>query len=205
MVSDTGQPMSFRHVLLILAAFQATPETPPRGATGPSGPSGKSAFFAFVDREFIFTVEMVSAGVPLFNFVSMSDKEFSLNAAEVRLTLENRKAPGKFFVIDTGDPKEPVITPSLRMRSRSAFGFRLQGEFDNAREVIGATVRVGDEDFNLVPLTSFDFENLALKVNRLNLGSPDFRDDWRVLKLEAMGSREPVKRRRRLFVTPGSV
>jgi hypothetical protein len=145
----------------------------------------------------------VSAGVPLFNFISMSDREFNLNAAEVRLTLENRKAPGKFFVIDTGDPKEPVITPSLRMRSRSAFGVRLQGEFDNAREVSGATVRVGDEDFNLVPLTSFDFENLALKVNRLNLGSPDFSDDWRVLKLEAMGSREPLKRRRRLIVTPG--
>ncbi len=204
MVSDKSQPMLFSHVLLVFAAFQATPGASPGGPTRPAGSPEKSAFFAFVDREFIFTVEMVSAGVPLFNFVSMSDKEFNLNAAEVRLTLENRKAPGKFFVIDTGNPKEPVITPSLRMRSRSSFGFRLQGEFDNAREVVGATVRVGNEDFNLVPLTSFDFENLALRVNRLNLGSPDFRDDWRVLKLEAMGSREPVKRRRRLYVSPGS-
>jgi hypothetical protein len=46
-------------------------------------------------------------------------------------------------------------------------------------------------------LTSFDFENLALKINRLNLDSPDFTDDWRVLKLEIMGSRESAKRRPR--------
>ena len=51
------------------------------------------------------------------------------------------------------------------------------------------TVRCGPDDFFLAPLSSFDFENLALKVNRLNLGSPDLRDDWRVLKLEPIGTR----------------
>jgi len=53
---------------------------------------------------------------------------------------------------------------------------------------------VGEEDMKLVPLASFDFENLALKVNRLNLRSPDFSDDWRILKLETMGTRERTRR-----------
>jgi hypothetical protein len=173
-----------------------TPTPPSPAAPGESKPLDKSAYFAFVDREYIFTIEMVKPGVPLFNFISMTDEEQLLPAKEVRLTLENRKAPGKFFMVDTGDPKQPVIIPSVRLRPKSSFGVRLQGDFGEAREALGVTVRCGDEDFALVPLSGFDFENLALKVNRLNLGSPDLREDWRVLKLEVMGTRSPVSWRR---------
>ena len=84
-------------------------------------PVEKSAYLAFVDREYIFTVEVVKPGVLLFNFISMVDKDQNLQAKQIRLTLENRKIPGKFFIIDTGDPKEPVTVPSLRMRPRSSF------------------------------------------------------------------------------------
>ena len=64
-----------------------------------------------MDREYIFTVEVVKPGVLLFNFISMVDKDQNLQAKQIRLTLENRKIPGKFFIIDTGDPKEPVTRP----------------------------------------------------------------------------------------------
>jgi hypothetical protein len=168
------------------ASAQVKVEDKAKGA-----PVEKSAYLAFVDREYIFTVEVVKPGVLLFNFISMVDKDQNLQAKQIRLTLENRKIPGKFFIIDTGDPKEPVTVPSLRMRPRSSFGVRLQGEFADERELLGVTVRIGEEDFRLVPLASFDFENLSLKVNRINLDSPDFRDDWRVLKLEMLGTRGP--------------
>ncbi len=177
------------------------PQLPPK-PIAPAPPSDnhapldKSAYFAFVDREYIFTIEMIKPGIPLFNFISMTDAEQLLPAKEVRLTLDGRKAPGKFFLVDTGNPKEPVIIPSVRLRPKSSFGVRLQGDFGDARELFGVTVRCGPNDFSLVPLSSFEFENLALKVNRLNLGSPDLRDDWRVLKLEAMGTRAPAVRRR---------
>jgi len=181
----------------LLLVCQATAPAPALRKPGPAAPLERSAYFAFVDRDFIFTVELVRPGVPLFNFVSMVDTAFQLSANQVRLTLDVRKVPAKFFMVDTGNPKEPLIVPSLTVRPRSSFGVRLQGDFEGAKEVDGATVRVGDEDFKLVPLTSFDFENLALKINRLNLDSPDFTDDWRVLKIETMGSRETVKRRPR--------
>ena len=154
----------------------------------------KSRYFAFVGRDFIFTLEMYKPGVPILNFVSMVDTEYNLFAKEIRLTLESRKVPAKFFIVDTGNPKEPVIIPSVRMRPRSAFGVTLRGDFGEEKEPAGVTVRVGDEDLKLVPLASFDFENLALKVNRLNLRSPDFGDDWRILKLETLGTRERARR-----------
>ena len=167
-----------------------TPKAPERDGK----PLDRSAYFAFVDREYVFTVEVVKAGVPLLNFVSMSDKERLLAAKQVRLTVGSRKVPVKFFTIDTGNPKEPVVTPSVRIRPRSSFGVRLQGEFGEGRDLEGVTLGLGDDDFRLAPLASIDFENLALKVNRINLGSPDFGDDWRVLKLETLGERFPARR-----------
>ncbi len=194
-------------LILLLFPFLQAPAPPPaqaprpplsRQPAGPSAPSvplEKSAYLAFVDHDFIFTVELVKPGVPLFNFVSMSDSDQNLFARNIRVTLENRKVPGEYFMVDTGDPKEPMIVPSVHMRARSSFGVRLQGNFGTTKEVMGATVKVGNEDLKLVPLTSFQFENLALKVDRINLGSPDFSDDWRVLKLETIGSRGPAVRR----------
>ena len=163
-------------------------------ADGPAKPPEQSPYYVFVDREFIFTVEMVKPGVPLFNFISMIEEERNLLAKQIQIILQTRKVPGKFFLVDTGDPKEPVIVPSVRMRPRSSFGVRLQGEFGTERELLGATVRIGEEDFKLVPLASFDFEKLAMKINRLSLASPDFREDWRVLKLELLGTRQPARR-----------
>ncbi len=181
----------------LLVVCQAAASAPALQKPGPRAPLERSAYFAFIDRDFIFTVELVRPGVPLFNFVSMTDTAFQLSAKQVRLTLDIRKVPARYFIVDTGNPKEPLTVPSLTVRPRSSFGVRLQGDFEDAKEIDGAAVQVGEEDFRLVPLTSFDFENLALKINRLNLDSPDFEDDWRVLKLESMGSREKLKRRPR--------
>jgi hypothetical protein len=187
--------MGFTVMLIVALLAQLPPK--PLGGQVPKTDSRsleKSAYFAFVDREYIFTIEVVKPGVPLLNFVCIGEKQSSLLAKEIRITLENRKVSGKLFVIDTGDPKQPVITPIMRIRPRSSFGVRLDGEFGEAGEFYGVTVRLGTEDFKLVPLTSLDFENLALKINKLNLGSPDFSDDWRVLKIEILGTRVPAKK-----------
>jgi hypothetical protein len=87
-----------------------------------------------------------------------------------------------------------MVVTSILMRSRSSFGIQLEGDFGGAMEISGAAIRIGNENFRLSPLTKFDFETLALKVNRLNLGSPDFGDDFRVLNLQKLGSRTPVRK-----------
>jgi len=177
-------------IALLTQPPQVQPGSPQKSESRPD----KSAYLAFVDHDYIFTIEIVKPGVPLLNFVSMADTERTLAAKELRLTLENRKAPARFFVVDTGDPKQPITTPSLKMRPRSSFGVRVQGDFSDSRELLGAVISAGDEEFKLIPLTSFEFENLALKINRVNLGSPDFSDDWRALKFELIGTRTRLRR-----------
>jgi hypothetical protein len=80
------------------------------------------------------------------------------------------------------------------MHPRSSFGFGLEGSFGKAEELYGAEIKLREEIFKLVPLSKFDFETLVLKVNRLNLRSPDFRDDFRVLDLKLMGQRSSQRR-----------
>ncbi len=151
-------------------------------------PLEKSAYWAFVDREYIFTIEIVEPGVPLFNFVSMTDQDIALPPRNIRLALENRSATVKFYTIETG-ARDPMAVSSITIHPRSSFGFQLNGDFGGAKELFGAAIRLGTDDFKLVPLKRFDFETLAVKINRINLGSPDFTDDWRVLKLQPLGSR----------------
>jgi hypothetical protein len=179
-----------RLCLLLWFSFQgpSAPATPP----AENQPLEKSSYFAFADHDYIFTIEVVKPGVPLLNFVSMTDQDIRLLAKNVRLTLENRKAAARLFVIEAGDFQQPMAVASLTIHPRSSFGFRIDGDFGDAKELFGVTIRLGAEDFKLAPLKSFDFENLVLKVNRLNLESPDFNDDWRVLRLELLGSRSPA-------------
>jgi len=180
----------------LLLVFSIAGQLPAKSAAQAPADSRleKRSFFAFVDRDYIFTLEVVKPGVPLLNFVSMADEDMRLQAKNVRLDLENRKAPAKVFAIETGDFRQPMVVSSLTIHPRSSFGVRIDGDFGNGKELSGVTIRLGSEDLKLAPLTSFAFESLVLKVNSINLGSPDFSDDWRVLGLEVLGSRSPAKK-----------
>jgi|WetSurMetagenome_2_1015567.scaffolds.fasta_scaffold206637_2 hypothetical protein len=156
-------------------------------------PLEKSACFAFVDRDYIFTVEIVKPGIPLLNFVSMTDQNAKLQAKNVRFTLENRKAVAKVFSIETGSLSQAIPTVFLTMHPRSSFGVRVSGDFEYTQELLGVAIRLGSEELKLAPLSNFDFEILVSKVNQINLGSPDFSEDWRVLRLQKIGERSPVR------------
>jgi hypothetical protein len=159
-----------------------------------NAPLEKSACFAFADREYIFTIEIVKPGVPILNFVSMADRDVNLLAKNIRLTFENRAAVARVLAIEAGDFQQPIDRLSLTMHPRSSFGVRMDGDFDRVKELLGATIRLGAEDFKLVPLNGNDFEALVQKVNRLNLRSPDFSEDWRVLRLQPLGTRSPARK-----------
>jgi hypothetical protein len=187
--------MNWLYPLALLSLVAQWPDVSPGQPSESAEPLEKSAYFAFVDRDYIFTVEMVKPGIPILNFVSMTEDEISVSAKNVRLTLDNRKAAATVFAVEAGDFQQPMMVPSITMRPRSSFGLRLEGKFGDAKEIYGATIRLGNEDLKLAPLTDFGFEKLVLKVNRINLGSPDFREDWQVLRLELLGSRAPALKR----------
>ncbi|HSW40355.1 MAG TPA: hypothetical protein VLL97_12780 [Acidobacteriota bacterium] len=154
----------------------------------------RSAWFAFVARDYIFTIELAEPGMPILNFVSMTDGPARLPAGNIQLALENRKAAVSLFAVETGQSGQAVLLASLTIHPRSSFGVRLEGDFGKERELHGAAIRLENEVFHLAPLTKPDFEQLVTKVNRLNLDSPDFRDDWKLLRLEPTGKRSQSRK-----------
>ena len=182
--------------LLFFSSSSSQPQDKPQSGTPRLE---KSAYFAFVDRDYIFTIEAVEPGVLLLNFVSMADEEIKLIAKNIRIGLDNRKVPVKLLSVETGDYNQPMRVGWLNIRPRSSFGVRITGDFDDAKEISSAVIRLGDEDLKLAPLTSFDFEYLAVRINRINLGSPDFSEDWRVLRFEKLGTRSPARKSVRDF------
>jgi len=180
-------------ILILLLLLPAQAQEMERAATGRQ-PLEKSAYFAFVDRDYIFTIEVVDPGVLLLNFVSMADVPMKLVARDIRIGLQNRKTAAKLLSVETGDFNQPMRVGWLNILPRSSFGLRLTGDFGDVKEIYSATVRLGDEDLTLAPLTSFDFEFLAARINRINLGSPDFSEDWRVLQFQKLGSRSTVRK-----------
>jgi hypothetical protein len=124
----------------------------------------------------------------------MVDREERLRANNIRLALGNRQTTPDIFHIEAGPNQQPFKVTFLRIRPRSSFGFRLEGNFEKTEELHGVEINFENESFKLEPLSKFDFETLVLKVNRLNLGSPDFADDFRVLKLNSLGNRSTKRR-----------
>lgn len=181
-------------LLLCWASLLQIPADTPMPPAAARMPPAPSAYYAYADRDFIFTLEMVKPGVPLFNFVSMARRDIKLPAKNIRLVLGNRTAAGKAFAVEAGSFQRPMVVLSLTMHPRSSFGVRLEGDFGDAGEMHGAVIRAEDEEFQMVPLESFDFESLVLKVNRLNLNSPDFSQDWDTLQLKRLGTRKMARR-----------
>jgi hypothetical protein len=181
-------------LILWLSFLGQLPAQSQDSAPSDSRPLEKSAYFAFVDHDYIFTIEAVKPGILLLNFVSMADVQIKLIAKNIRIALENRKEATKLLSVETGDFNQPMKVGWLNIRPRSSFGVRLAGDFGDAKEIFGATVRLGDEELKLVPLTNFDFEYLAARINQINLGSPDFSEDWQVLRFKKMGSRARVRK-----------
>ena len=91
--------MNWLYALVMLFLVAQWPDVSPGQPSGAAEPLDKSAYFAFVDRDYIFTVEMVKPGIPILNFVSMTEDEISISAKNVRLTMDNRKAAATLFAV----------------------------------------------------------------------------------------------------------
>ena len=151
-------------------------------------PLKESPYFAYVGREYIFTIEIVKPGNPILNFVSMTDREEKLRAKDVRLDLGNRQAAARLFHIELDRNQQDITVPSISVHPRSSFGFSLGGSFGNTQTLRGVEIDFNEGKFKLAPLAAFDFETLVRKINRINLKSPDFRDDFQVLNLDLIGT-----------------
>ena len=154
----------------------------------PAQPSGQ--LFAFVDYDFIFTLELVRPGVPILNFVHAGKGNYFLKADEIRIIAGIKLYRPRLFEVDTSVAKDPMRISGLRVHPHSSFGLTLVGDLAGLEAIDKVTVKLGADLFQLQPMDKTAFEVLAKQVNQLNLLSPDIREDFRVLEIRPCGSRK---------------
>ncbi|MBI4444482.1 MAG: hypothetical protein HY645_01130 [Acidobacteria bacterium] len=162
-------------------------------------PPEASRCHAFVDYENVWTFEMVQnregERVPILNIITLSEGEWDFRLEQIQIVnKQGKRAQVKKFSLDTGDPQKPYETNYLKILGNSFIGLDLQGEFDDFAEPAHVLIDLGDQRFELVPIESGRFDEMAEKINQVNFDSPNVKEDFNILKIEPIGKRSPKPR-----------
>ena len=69
----------------------------------------------------------------------------------------------------------------------SFIGLELLGSFNDFAEPASVSIDLGENRFELKSVDCAEFERLAEKINRINVDSPDVREDFEVLEINPLG------------------
>lgn len=153
-----------------------------------------SLCLAFVDYDFILTLEVVRSGstvTPIFNVVSLAAGEWEFQPPQLKVTDDQgREIPVTNFSFDSGDPRNPTLAPYLKLRGGDSAGFDLVGEFGAVDGLSRVSLEIGKDRLVLQPLDCNEFEDLLDRVGRLEFGSGNVMGAFQTLNLRLLGERE---------------
>jgi hypothetical protein len=157
---------------------------------------------AFIDYKSIWSLEIVEdfdkPPVPILNVITFTDDEAPLRPEQIHIyNRQGKRAEIKRFAIDTGVAGDPYITNFLKVLGNSFFGMDLTGDFTDFQEPTQVSIELGEYEYQLQAVACLDFEALAQQVDKINVNSPDIREDFSVLKIPHLGKKGPRKRGRR--------
>lgn len=173
------------------AAGQLSPTDTSEAATA-------SACHAFVDFENIWTVELIRSRAeeitPILNIITFTKGEWDLRPDQIHIfNREGKEARIKRFALDTGVPGDAYKSNYLKVLGNSFVGVDLEGklkvkDFPTSPRV---TIDLAHHRFELQPLDCEAFDNLAVRINKINFNSPDIREDFDLIKIPHLGRRLP--------------
>lgn len=153
--------------------------------------SGRHLIYAQYD--FVFTFEFTTRNEPILNIVNFTDQTLPLRAQNILLVDDQgREVKVDRIILETGNPSDPYLTPIMKILPNSFIGLVLKGKFDAVKEFKSVAVQLGNTLFHLDPVSSPAFDGAVEKINRMNFDSPDVREDFRVVKMDFLGRKEPA-------------
>lgn len=153
----------------------------------------------FIDRQFIWTLEMVGGAdqghVPVMNIITFVEGEWDMRPPQVHLLdPTGREAEIDKFSVDTGVPGEPHIVRYLKVHGNSFIGIDLLGEYEGFTELETVSIDLGDARFVLDPIDCLEYETMVQRVSQINLETPDIRQDFSILGIPFKGQRQARRR-----------
>ncbi len=161
------------------------------GCAAAASASGRHLIYAQYD--FIFTFEFTAQNEPILNIVHFTDQALPLRAQNILLVDDQgREVKVDRIILETGDSADPYLTPIMKILPNSFIGLVLKGKFDAVKGFKSVAVQLGNLLFHLDAVSAPAFDGAAEKINKMNFDSPDVREDFRVVKMDFLGRKEPA-------------
>ncbi|MDR0842565.1 MAG: energy transducer TonB [Acidobacteriota bacterium] len=146
------------------------------------------AAFAYVGQNYVVTAETAGAHAFVVNVINLSDYVVVMQPQEfLYRSASGDVCSGQVFELEYKDPRGEMqrYTASALIKGRSLAGLKIAGDFREQDAIKELTIRIGARRFFLQPLDKIAFDQLARKIQNLDMENPD-----PVSALEDAGIRE---------------
>ena len=143
-----------------------------------SAAEGGPTTFAYVGPQYVVTAEVASPRSFVLNFINLSDFVIVVQPNEFIY----RGGSGRFYIGQVFEQEhkdnrgEPMkYTASVLLNGHASTGMTTVGAFRELEDIQELSVRIGAKRFYLQPMEKGEFEQLAVKIEQLDLDSPHGR------------------------------
>jgi len=150
----------------------------------------KFASFAYVSRNYIVTAEPAGAYSFIVNVINLTDYVIVVQPQDFIYRGESgRFYIGQVFETEYKDTRGETqrYSASALIRERKFAGLKITGVFHERNAIEELSIRIGARRFFLQPMEKNAFEQLASKIQNLNIENPDSAEDLASANIQEMG------------------
>ena len=145
----------------------------------PAAPAdGGPTTFAYVGPQYVMTAELATPRSFVVNFINLSDYVVVIQSSEFIY----RGASGRFYIGQVFEDEHKdnrgeafKYRASVLLNGHSVAGFTLFGAFREIDQIEELSIRIGAKRFYLQPVEKSAFEQLAAKIEQVDLKNPNGR------------------------------
>ena len=149
-----------------------------------------AAAFAYVNRNYVITVEPAGAHNFMVNVINLSNYVIVVQPQDFIYCGESGRCYiGQVFESEHKDTRGETqrYTASLLLRERTFAGLKITGVFHEQNAIEHLSIRIGARRFFLQPLDRIAFEQLARKIQNLDIENPDSAAELASANIQEMG------------------
>jgi TonB family protein len=147
--------------------------------------------FAFVNTRYVITAEVAGGHSFVVNFINLSDFVIVVQPAEFIY----RSASGRFYIGQVYEAEHKDVrgetqryTASILLKGHSFAGLTIVGAFREQDQIVEMSIRIGAKRYYLQPLEKILFEQLAAKIEELDMENPSTSAALAEANISEMGS-----------------
>ena len=146
--------------------------------------------FAFVNTNYVITAELAGEDTFVVNFINLSDFVIVVQPGDfIYRSASGGRYIGQVYELEQKDPLGGIqkYSASVLLRGHSFKGLNITGLFREQDQIEELSVRIGAKRFYLKALAKTQFEELARKIEVLDLSSSNVTQMFQEAFIEEIG------------------